>query len=185
MTLRIIEVVDYNPNWVNEFEKEKALILSQFSREGVQVHSQPFNLLHIGSTSVVGLSAKPIIDMLLEVDSLESLDLDSDKLAAIGYQVKGEYGIKGRRYFQRGEIERTHQIHAFLKGSDHAIRHLAFRDYLTAFPEVAKTYAEIKKEGAKRYSHSIDQYCEHKNDFVVKHEAEALIWFKNREGKPC
>ena len=58
MTLRIIEVVDYNPNWVNEFEKEKALILSQFSGEGVQVYSQPFNIFHIGSTSVVGLSAK-------------------------------------------------------------------------------------------------------------------------------
>ena len=180
MTLRIIEVVDYNPNWLNEFEKEKALILSQFSGEGVQVYSQPFNIFHIGSTSVVGLSAKPIIDILLEVESLESLDLDSDKFAAIGYQVKGEYGIKGRRYFQRGETERTHHIHAFLKGSDHAIRHLAFRDYLTAFPEIAKDYASIKKEGATRYSHSIDQYCEHKNDFVVKHEAEALAWFKNR-----
>ena len=102
-------------------------------------------------------------------------------------------GVEGRTFFFDSCIilcdlrkcrqiitERTHQIHAFLKGSDHAIRHLAFRDYLTAFPEVAKAYARIKKEGATLYSHSIDQYCEHKNDFVVKHEAEALAWFKNR-----
>ncbi|TOF71387.1 GrpB family protein, partial [Vibrio parahaemolyticus] len=114
MSSRVIEVVDYRPSWANEFSDEKVLLESALnSANVVAIH-------HIGSTSVKGLCAKPIIDILVEVKSLEELDKNNNLMESLGYEVKGEFGIAGRRYFQKGGIQRSHQVHAFLVGSPEA-----------------------------------------------------------------
>ncbi|MEL6143497.1 MAG: GrpB family protein, partial [Bacteroidota bacterium] len=105
----IVKVVHYNPNWPNEFDKEAAKLVLTLG-DIVQ------NLHHIGSTAVPGLMAKPIIDMMPEVSSLELLDAKSEQMESLGYEVMGELGIPGRRYFRKGGDNRTHQIHAFLSG---------------------------------------------------------------------
>ncbi|SBS35160.1 dephospho-CoA kinase/protein folding accessory domain-containing protein [Marinomonas spartinae] len=170
MSIRIIEVVDYRDEWPDQFSQEKAVIQSLFSNDNVEA------IHHIGSTSVKGLCAKPIIDILMEVKNLEVLDDESHLMGALGYLAKGEFGITGRRYFQKGDIQRSHQIHAFLSGSVDAKRHLAFRDYLIAFPHIASEYASIKREGASICQNDVDIYCDHKNSFIKEHEAKALDW---------
>lgn len=78
LTERVIEVVDYDPNWINKYESEK-LLLSKI------IGSNAINIEHIGSTSVLGLSAKPIIDILIEVAVLTDLDVINKNLEAVGY----------------------------------------------------------------------------------------------------
>jgi GrpB-like predicted nucleotidyltransferase (UPF0157 family) len=108
------------------------------------VHSEN-KIHHVGSTAVPGLAAKPIIDILIEVTGLEALDALHEDMKVIGYKPKGEFGIPGRRYYQKGGKQRTHQIHAFVTGDFNVTRHIAFRDYLRANSDVAREYGEVKK----------------------------------------
>ncbi|MCM0148654.1 GrpB family protein [Photobacterium galatheae] len=170
MSSRIIEVVDYRDSWNDEFRQEKIRLQSALNEDNVvAIH-------HIGSTSVKGLCAKPIIDILIEVKSLEKLDSESYLMASFGYEVKGEFGIVGRRYFQKGGIQRSHQVYAFLVGSPEAKRHIAFRDYLITFPDIALEYGALKREAASICDNNIDVYCNHKNSFIKEHEMKALRW---------
>lgn len=166
-TKRKIEVVDYDPSWPGMFEQESKLLSRTLGNIVEKIH-------HIGSTSVPGLAAKPIIDILVEVTSLENLDARHQQMVTIGYQPKGEFGIPGRRYFQRGETERTHQVHAYLAGDANIIRHLAFRDYIMTNPSIAAEYAQLKKSVARTCDHDIDRYCQGKDAFIKEHEARAI-----------
>ena len=170
MNQRIIEVVDYQTEWVTSYERERQRIESLLDTKNITA------IHHVGSTSVVGLCAKPIIDMLIEVQDLSVLDSESHQMATLGYLVKGEFGIPGRRYFQKGGIQRSHQIHAFEKGSDGAQRHLAFRDYLRAFPSIASEYGRIKQQAAALCNNDIIAYGTYKNEFIQEHEAKAIHW---------
>ncbi len=174
MSQRIIEVVPYQPSWATKFELEKTQIEITLTGLAVKVH-------HIGSTSVPGLSAKPIIDLLLECESLTQLDTYNASMAKLGYEAKGEFGIERRRYFQKGGDERSHHLHAFVFNDAHVKRHIAFRDYLVAHPEVAEQYADLKRQGALFANHDKEKYCAFKNDFVVKHEQKALSWIRGRD----
>ena len=170
MSKRVIEVIDYDPTWAIDFEQEKALLLRVMGETATNVE-------HIGSTAVVGLSAKPIIDILVEVKSLTALDQRSKKLETLGYQVKGENGISGRRYFQKGGVQRTHHVHAFLSGDANLIRHRAFKEYLIAHPKALDAYARIKKQAIENCNNDISQYMAMKHDFIQHHEQLALKWY--------
>jgi GrpB-like predicted nucleotidyltransferase (UPF0157 family) len=99
-------------------------------------------------------------------------------MPAIGYEVMGEFGIAGRRYYRRDDAagERTHQVHAFQSGSPHVERHLAFRDYLRAHREPARQYAELKRQLAHRFPHDIEAYMDGKDAFIKATEVQALAW---------
>lgn len=167
MSIRKIEIKEYDSNWPVLFEQEKALIQQVLANVVRHIH-------HIGSTSVPYLAAKPIIDILLEVSSLDELDQYNESMIEIGYEPRGEFGIPRRRYFPKGGMERTHHVHAFESGDSHVVRHLVFRDYLRANPKVAKDYGELKKEVARRSNNDRDAYCDGKNDFVQEIEQKAL-----------
>ncbi|GAB5562507.1 MAG: GrpB family protein [Synoicihabitans sp.] len=164
-----IEVIPYRSEWEEAFGLEKNAILALGISGIVQIH-------HIGSTSVMGLAAKPIIDIMLETESLEALDQNKARFASLNYEVMGEFGIAGRRYFRKGGMYRTHQIHAFKSGDANLLRHLAFRDYLREHPEVRREYGDLKIQVASQCNHDIDRYCEGKADFITFHEAKALGW---------
>jgi len=169
---RVIEVVSYDPNWKNTFETEKVILAKAIGRNAVKID-------HIGSTSVVGLSAKPVIDILIEVTDLTDLDTENKTIAALGYIVKGENGIPGRRYFQKGGNQRSHHVHAFQSNDIHLLRHRAFKEYLIAHPIIASAYGEIKEEAVAKSDNNIDFYMALKNNFIQKHEKLALKWFNN------
>ena len=126
-----VKVVVPNPGWPNEYEQEKNRLVEVLGGVILEIH-------HIGSTSVKGLAAKPIIDIIIESDSLEKLDTASCHFEGLGYEVKGEFGMMGRRYYRKGGDHRTHQIHAFKVGDPNIHRHIAFRNYLAAHPGVMR-----------------------------------------------
>jgi GrpB-like predicted nucleotidyltransferase (UPF0157 family) len=163
----IIEIVPYNPAWPKLFKMEAERLQQTLGDVAEKIH-------HIGSTAVKGLAAKPIVDIIIEVSSLEELDALNDRMEFIGYEPKGEFGIPRRRYFQKGGSNRTHQIHAFRSGDSHVTRHLVFRDYLRANPKIAKGYAQLKSAIAKNCENDIGRYCDGKDEYVKQLEAKAL-----------
>lgn len=169
----IVEVVKYDLKWPADFAREARLLKEKLGPIMVQAH-------HIGSTAVPGLMAKPIIDILLEVSDLPSLDTKNTEMKILDYEVMGAYGIPGRRYFRKGGDHRTHQIHAFQKGDAHLKRHLAFRDYLIAHPEVAQKYGQLKFDIAQRIDNDIEKYSDEKDPFIQLHEPKALEWYEKR-----
>ncbi len=167
---RIINVVEHTLSWKGIFESEKRALANIIGNNAVKIE-------HIGSTAVKGLIAKPVIDMLIEVESLVELDASSKAIKELGFIVKGENGISGRRYFQKGGNQRTHHIHAFQSGDINLIRHRAFKDYLIAHPTAAKEYGHIKKTAVLNCNNNINIYMALKNEFIQKHEKIAIEWF--------
>ncbi len=171
MTSRQVVVVPYDPTWPARFEAEAARLRKVFGPLVCAVH-------HIGSTSVVGLPAKPIIDILLEVRDIQAVDACDAAMVALGYEPKGEYGIPGRRYFRKGQTRRTHHVHAFQHDNRVEIeRHLAFRDYLRAHAAEAHRYAQLKQELARRHPRDIEAYMDGKDALVKELERRALEWY--------
>ena len=134
---------------------------------------------HIGSTSVPGLAAKPIIDMLPVVTNIKEVDKYNLEFERLGYECMGEFGIPGRRYFRKGgEEHRTFQIHFFGQNSTYDIkRHIAVRDYLRTHKEDADAYGELKKKLAVQFPNDIDGYCDGKDAFVKELQRKALEWY--------
>ncbi|NBI79933.1 GrpB family protein [Anaerotruncus colihominis] len=171
-----IHVVPYDPAWERLFNEEAALISQIIGPNLDCIH-------HIGSTAVLGLCAKPIIDMLPVVSDLSAVDSQTDAFSAVGYEAMGEFGIPGRRYFRKGGDRRTHQLHIFEKSNVREIeRHLAFRDYLRAHPKKAYEYGALKSRLAAQYPNSIDRYCDGKDQFVRQTERAALLWRRGQTG---
>ena len=169
-----VTVVDYDSLWPELFHTEARRIEDILKDNRVEI-------FHIGSTSVPGLKAKPIIDIMPVVLDIEQVDGCLGQFEAIGYEAMGELGIPGRRYFRKGGHNRTHQIHAFQYDNVYAItRHLAFRDYLRSHPDVGAAYAALKSELAMRYPNNIGRYCDDKDSFVNRVERDALQWYWKR-----
>jgi len=169
---QIIEILSYDPNWIAQFEEEASIIKSIFSDNFFAIH-------HIGSTSVPGLAAKPTIDILLEVQDIQSVDKLNDQMEKQGYEAWGEYGIPGRRFFVKGEMKRTHHVHTFQVGSKEIARHIYLRDYLKSHPDEAKEYAILKIKLADEFANDRRGYVQNKQDFVKALEKKAINWFHN------
>jgi GrpB-like predicted nucleotidyltransferase (UPF0157 family) len=153
-------------------------------RGNAGVRKQLLAIYHIGSTSIRGIHAKPIIDMLAVVSDVAAVDHRDAGLTRLGYVAKGEFGIPGRRYFYRNNTRaiRTHQIHAFQAGSAAVTRHLAFRDFLIAHPEIASMYGDLKRRLAAAHPEDIEAYMDGKDDFIKDVEVKALAWAAGRHG---
>lgn len=170
---RKVEVFLYNEKWAECFDEEKERLKLVFGPEIIAVH-------HIGSTSIPNMAAKPIIDMLIEVRSIEAVSQFDEQMKANGYTPKGENGIAGRRYFQKGGNKRTHHVHMYEQGNPAIERHLLFRDYLRAHPNIAKEYAVLKKRLAAQHPDSINQYIQGKDEWIKTAEENAKRWKKGR-----
>ncbi|WP_025785382.1 GrpB family protein [Sporosarcina sp. D27] len=166
---RKVEVLPYSSTWLPAFQKEADTLRNIFGSELLEVH-------HIGSTAVVGLSAKPVIDLLLVVRSISRVDEWNEAMRGIGYEAKGENGIAGRRYFQKGGNARSHHVHVFEEGSPAIVRHLVFRDFLRVHPARALEYGELKTRLAEQYPYDIEKYIEGKSELIRRIECDALQW---------
>ena len=167
---RHIQVLPYDPDWPQRFETEAARLTPIFGDNLIAIR-------HVGSTSIPGLAAKPIIDMLPEVRDIQRVDSLNDALAELGYEALGEYGISGRRYFRKLSSH-THLVHAHVFQTDNPefARHIAFRDYLRAHPEQARAYGELKLRLAQRFPHSSANYQDGKQPWIDETEQKALQW---------
>lgn len=171
---RKVCVASYDENWSIQYYQEVIRIKGVLGKEIVSAH-------HIGSTSIPGMSAKPIIDLLLEVEDIVKIDSYNNEMIELGYEPRGELGIPGRRYFSREEPKdvRTHHIHSFQSGNIGLIRHLAFRDYMIAHPEDARTYSELKIVLARRFQWDIDGYISGKHQYMERMEKIAVDWYRS------
>jgi len=173
--MRRVLVEEYDADWKKKFEDEAILLQKIFGLEIQKIH-------HIGSTSINGLSAKPIIDMMPIVRDINKIDTYSDAMIAIGYEPKGENGLPGRRYFQKGGDNRTHHVHMYEMANPEIERHLAFRDFLRAHPVIANKYGDLKITLAKQFPYDIDAYINGKEKLAEEIEHQAIHWFKRLEG---
>jgi GrpB-like predicted nucleotidyltransferase (UPF0157 family) len=138
---------------------------------------------HIGSTSVPGLAAKPIIDLMPLVTDLADLDRERPRVEALGYEWHGELGISGRRYCTLSDAAgvRIVQLHFFNADSPQVERHITFRDYLRAHPDAAGAYEREKCRARDLHPNDSHAYTDEKDAWIRDTEAKALLWFAGQE----
>ena len=164
---RSVIIADYDPRWPTMFESERTLLTQAIGDTALDIQ-------HIGSTSVPGLAAKPIIDIVIVVANLdEARERCVEPLSDLAYRYVPEYEVvmPERLYFDRGEPS-SHHIHMVEPGSDFWKRHLLFRDYLREHPEVARDYAILKRRLAREHGTDVDGYTEAKSEFIRSIEGE-------------
>ena len=177
MTIPIaVNLVDYRSEWpelaAHHLDRLKILgaTLAEFH--------------HVGSTSVPGMVAKPVIDLMPLVVDLAELDGKRSVVEGLGYRWHGEYGVPGRRFctLEDGDGQRIVQLHFYETGSPNARRHLAFRDYLRSFPEAAADYVVEKRRAAALFPDNSTAYANEKGAWIRATEAKALDWSVGEAG---
>ena len=160
MAKRVV-VVTYNEQWKTDFETIKQYLLPV-------VEDIIISIEHIGSTSVEGLSAKPIIDIDIVIKDYSVVDSVIGKLASLGYIHEGNLGIKDREAFDyKGNIDLPkHHLYVCPEFSAELHKHITFRDYLRNNPDAVQKYSKVKEEGAKIFPDSIDDYIAYKSPCI-------------------
>jgi len=158
-----ITVVDYDPAWPAIFERLHLRIADALGSLAVRIE-------HMGSTSVPGLAAKPIIDIDTVIRVASDLPAAIERLEAIGYSHRGEIkgGPPGCEAFDRPPDDPVHHLFVCPLGSDQFLKHLAFRDYLRTHPEARAEYVALKRSLAVRFSHDRIGYTESKTEFILR-----------------
>lgn len=162
--MRTIVVEPYNPKWPGEFEKIKGEILPVIGDDIVSFE-------HVGSTAVVGMWAKPVIDIDVVIN-YGMLPVIIEKLSAVGYVHRGDLGITGREAFGYRYEEKInlmkHHLYVCHGDNSELKQHLALRDYLRQSPQYREKYSGIKIEMAKKYPHDIDSYIKGKEPVIME-----------------
>lgn len=164
-----VQLMPHNPRFKRLFSDEAHALYSALRIERLRLY-------HVGSTAVTGLPAKPILDILGSVPSLAELDEKRAVLEALGYEVKGEYGIEGRRFAVLYNPEKTESyvhLHLFQEGSADLARHLKFRDLLRKDSGAKSEYQAIKEQLLQSKTPRED-YTKQKGLLVNQLEARAL-----------
>lgn len=161
MKTKKVIVLPWDPAWARDFEairRELEAGLGSFS----------LRIEHVGSTSVEGLAAKPIIDLDVVIRDDQPLGQVIEALAQIGYIHEGDLGIPGREAFRyEGKPHlRKHHMYVCRESSRELHRHTAFRDQLRLHPEAAAEYSRVKLEAAALYPEDIDGYMAHKSGCI-------------------
>ena len=167
-----VRIVAYDPAWPARAAEIVAMLRGILGEELIVVE-------HIGSTSVPGLAAKPVIDLLPVVRNIGTLEGERSAIEAMGYAWRGEFGIEGRRFCPLSSPtgERLVHLHFFQQGAAHIRRHLAFRDYLRQHPAVAQEYEREKRRSAAIWPEDSLAYNDEKAAWVRQHERAALEWY--------
>lgn len=188
----------YNPEWKQVFEqiKDELTLAIGFVHPIIE---------HIGSTSVDGLSAKPIIDILVGLESEDDLDKITQPLMDRDFVYYEKYNevMPYRRFFVKHKVDfrefslpvfigkdnhipaeslehnyRLAHIHALPYGSEHWIRHIAFRNYLRTHPDIKEAYQLLKEQLSLREWIDGNEYNEGKDDFIKQNERDAIEWYR-------
>lgn len=170
-----VNLLPHDPSWAMEFLNESNAVARALGGSIQAIH-------HIGSTAIPGIHAKPVIDMLGVAPDLPHLDAFSPSLEHLGYEVLGEFGIPGRRYFRKNNARgiRTHHLHIYQDGSPQIARHLAFRDYLAANPSDASDYQALKLSLAADFANDSRRYTRGKERLISEIDIRAEAWKSQR-----
>lgn len=155
-----INIEPYTSLWAKNYELEKASLEQALD-------SRFKGIEHIGSTAVLGLGAKPIIDMMIGVTKLEDADQFIHPLSRLGYEHVVHNHFPNRRFFRKGAWGAgTHHLHVYVYKSVEWNNQLLFRDYLIEHEEARHSYYCLKLELAKQYAHDRTSYTASKTDFI-------------------
>jgi GrpB-like predicted nucleotidyltransferase (UPF0157 family) len=171
-----IELAPHDPAWAAIAAREAARLREALGGVLVVVH-------HIGSTSIPGIRAKPIVDLLPLVTSLAELDPLQHDVQALGYEWRGELGIPRRRYciLLGPDGKRVAQLHIFAADDATVPRHLQFRDYLRAHPDEAAAYEREKLRAAALHPRDVNAYNDEKSAWIRACEKRAAaFWVTHR-----
>jgi GrpB-like predicted nucleotidyltransferase (UPF0157 family) len=175
-TTRPVVLAAHDPRWAEQARARARDIERALGDASIEIH-------HIGSTSIPGIVAKPIVDLMPVAVSLAAIDARRAALEAMGYEWWGEFGLVGRRFCLLEASDGTRLVHAHCYAAgDPAIRgHLAFRDYLRAHPDEARAYEIEKRRAAALHAESSRAYTEEKAAFVRQMLDAALRWWDARD----
>jgi GrpB-like predicted nucleotidyltransferase (UPF0157 family) len=162
-----VVVVDYDPGWPALFQFFRGRIMAGLGGLAAAVE-------HVGSTAVVGLAAKPIIDMDVLLVSADALPAAIERLASLGYIHQGDLGIPEREAFRTPAGEAAHHLYVCPPSSREFQRHLALRDFLRSHPKEAKAYGDLKQALALKFAEDRDAYMAGKAEFVTELLSRAL-----------
>lgn len=157
---RSVIIVDYDPNWPTRFHELRDRVAEVLGDLVVVIE-------HVGSTSIPGCPAKPLIDMDVVISSLTDLPQAIARLVTLGYVHEGDLGIPGREAFATPPDAPPHHLYVCSSQSEEYYRHLLFRDYLRAHPEEVQAYATLKQRLAHQFRHDRDAYSKAKSEFVA------------------
>ena len=163
----MINIAPYDPAWPSRFAAEAERIRHAFGDLALRIE-------HVGSTSVPGLAAKPIVDIQVSVRSLEPRDFYHTRLADLGYThfPLGAFDLVYPFFKRPAGWPSTHHAHLCVAGSRQEREHLAFRDYLRRNPAVAAEYVALKRKLASAHDgltmESQERYSLSKTEFVSK-----------------
>jgi GrpB-like predicted nucleotidyltransferase (UPF0157 family) len=156
----VVKVVSYSPEWPRCFEEEAARLREALGERIIE---------HVGSTSIEGMDAKPIIDLLVAVENLQEAEDFCPVLEQMGYERRPNGDLPGRVYYAKGPQDfRTHHLSFSVPGSDFWRDHVAFRDHLRAHPQAAEAYRKIKHDLAQQFRHDRAAYTEGKAVFITR-----------------
>ncbi|MFT9816781.1 GrpB family protein [Lysinibacillus sp. NPDC056185] len=155
-----VQLSEYNPHWEQQYAFEQNEIGKALGDSAIRIE-------HIGSTSIKGLKAKPIIDILVGVRSLDEVLSFIDALSKIDYEYVPKLQFKDRRFFRKGLWEQgTIHLHICEYNSNEWTEKLLFRDYLRAHPQAANEYAVLKNQLASKYQFDRSTYTKEKEPFI-------------------
>jgi GrpB-like predicted nucleotidyltransferase (UPF0157 family) len=158
--LTAIQVVDYDPDWPRIFHRFRDQIWPSVRDVAVAIE-------HVGSTSVPGMAAKPVIDMDVVIATAADLPLLKLRLGSLGYEHRGNLGVDDREAFLSPENLPSHHLYACVQNSLALQNHIAVRDYLRTHPSEAAVYSKLKKRLAERFPNERERYVESKTDFIL------------------
>lgn len=173
MSRKAVSLSPHNENWFQAFDVANTALKRHIPAN--------LELLHIGSTSIPNIHAKPILDILGVVPSIEIFDKHRSELEALGFVWKGEYGISNRRYcvlYDETEEFGLIHLHVFSKDDREVEKHLVFRDYLRSSPEASRRYEELKRKLAETHADARINYSEGKSELIAQLLSEAYEWKK-------
>jgi GrpB-like predicted nucleotidyltransferase (UPF0157 family) len=154
-------VTEYDNDWPLLFEEIAQPVREAVASLGAQVE-------HVGSTSVPGLAAKPVIDIDVVVGSADDVPTAIERLRSLGYVYQGDKGIRGREAFMWPPGASPHHLYVVVQGSQPYLDHLEFRNYLRDHPEVTREYAALKTKLAEQHSDDRLGYTDAKTEFVTR-----------------
>lgn len=154
-----IVIVEYDPAWPAEFVRLSDRAQAALGEVAIAIE-------HVGSTAVQGLPAKDLIDLVAVIESDDNLPEAISRLEGIGYEARGNVGVKGREAFWWPEGEKRHHLYVSPKTSVELQAQVAFREFLRSDPVLAREYVALKRELAARFRDDRNAYTDGKTEFI-------------------
>lgn len=168
--LRKYTVLPYDTEWPVLFESVREELKTVFNDEAIKIE-------HVGSTAVLGMSAKPTIDVLVVVKDILEVDKLNEKMKELGYDAYGEYVGKGGRFFAREEDgERMVNVHCFPEDHPKVADLIGMRDYLRANPEESEAYAKFKLSLSLKFPDDYFAYRKEKDEYIQELKKRMKRW---------